>query len=55
VAIFGMGLTEQEIYNDYGLTVNMFTGLMEEIEENDMLSMIYMLHSEELTGSTMTK
>jgi hypothetical protein len=33
----------------------MFTGLMEEIEENDMLSMIYMLHSEELTGSTMTK
>ena len=49
-----MGFSESDALNDYGVILNMFDGFMEEIEQNDHLSLIYMMHSSELTGNSMT-
>jgi hypothetical protein len=48
VETLGWGSTDQEIYNDYGVILNYVDDFMEEVVENDILSLFYLFDSSKL-------
>jgi hypothetical protein len=48
IEVLGWGATDQEIYNDYGVILNYVDDFMDEILENDILSLFYLFDSAKL-------
>ena len=49
IETLGWGATDQEIYNEYGVILNYVEDFMDEILENDILSLFYLFDSSKLT------
>jgi hypothetical protein len=47
----GWGSSDQEIYSDYGVILNYVDGFMQEIVENDILSLFYLFDSSKLSNA----
>ena len=47
----GWGSNDQEVYNNYGVILNYVDGFMEEIIENDILSLFYLFDSNKLPNA----
>jgi len=50
ISTLGWGATDQEIYNDYGIILNYVDDFMDEILENDILSLFYLFDSSKLAN-----
>jgi len=50
IETMGWGATDQDIYNDYGVILNYVDDFMEEILENDILSLFYLFDSAKLAN-----
>jgi hypothetical protein len=48
IETLGWGTSDQEIYNDYGVILNYVDNFMEEVLENDILSLFYLFDSAKL-------